>query len=237
VVSYRKNSRVNTGGFPEKVISIAKYDIELITSLHMKPSNKMTIERGAANVVATYFEYYLDTKARSNPEKFHHVYEFDKTGDADRRLFKKNLSSTAEGAIISFSFKPAKRPNREGYLFSNKASIMESGETVIVKPKSSKYLMYRVDETGIFVKTSKPSVIRYPGGQYVKGAFKNEFENFTSGQAKIVLKEYRYFDKIASGIKKTRSVVVSRINKGNLSSIASQAGQDASKIAQMTAVV
>ena len=177
MVSYRKNSRVNTGGFPEKVISIAKYDIDLITSLHMKPSNKMTIERGAANIVATYFEYYLDTKARSNPEKFHHVYEFDKTGDADRRLFKKNLSSTAEGAIISFSFKPAKRPNREGYLFSNKASIMESGETVIVKPKSSKYLMYRVDETGIFVKTSKPSVIRYPGGQYVKGAFKNEFQN------------------------------------------------------------
>lgn len=237
MVSYRKKGGIDTDGFPEKIIALTQYDTCLLTALHKKPQNKMIIERGAADIVATYFEEYVDARARSNPEKFHHVYEFDKVGDRDRRLFKKNLSSTTEGTIISFSFKPAKRPNRQGYLFSNKASIMESGETIIVRPKSSKYLMYKIDETGAFVKTKKPSVIRNPGGKYVKGSFKNEFENFTSTQAKRVLKEYRYFEKIAKRIQETRSVVVARINRSNISSMAAQANQNASKIAQTTAVI
>jgi hypothetical protein len=237
MVSYRKKGGVDTDGFPEKVIALTRYDINLLTALHIKPQNKMVIERGAADIVATYFEEYMDARARSNPEKFHHIYEFGQIGDRDKRLFKKNLSSTTVGTTISFSFRPAKRPNREGYLFANKASIMESGETVIVRPKSSKYLMYKIDETGAFVKTNKPSVIRNPGGKYVKGSFKNEFENFTSIQARRVLKEYRYFERITKRIKEKRSVVVGRINKSNISSMAAQANQDAAKIAQMVAVI
>jgi len=237
MMSYRKKGGVDTGGFPEKIIALTQYDTCLLTALHKRPHNKMLIERGAAEIVATYFEEYMDARARSNPEKFHHVYEFDQTGDRDKRLFKKNLSSTPEGTIISFSFRPAKRPNRQGYVFANKASIMEAGETVIVRPKSSKYLMYRINETGAFIKTNKPSVIRNPGGASVKGSFKNEFENFTSIQAKRVLKEYRYFERIEKRIKESRSIVVARINKSNISSMVAQANQDASKIAQLVAVI
>ena len=107
----------NTGKFSEKVLALSTYDGTLLQSLYINPINKQKINRGAALLIKNYFNQYIDSRARQNPSAYHHVYEFDKTGNPSARLFNAVISNTSDGsAIINYSFTPAKEPNREGFL-------------------------------------------------------------------------------------------------------------------------
>lgn len=215
------------GGFSQKVVSLTTYDMSVLSSLHMNQANKQNIERGAANIVARYFDSYIDAKARANPKSLHHVYEFDMAGDSNARLFKGQIKSTPAGAVISYRFVKAKKPNREGYPFENKASVMELGEPVVIRPKRKDFLQYKLDD-GRFVRASM-SVVENPGGD-VAGNFANEVKSYTSNKAKTVLREFGYFEKINSAYKAKRKVVVPRINSGTMQNAKMQAEQDARMI-------
>jgi len=217
------------GGFAKKIIALTEYDMQILTRVHSK-KNKDLIEEGAAKLLLTYFENYVDARARANPYRLHHIYEFDLTGDKASRLFKKNITKSVNGVIMSFSFKPAKNPNREGYKFASKAIVMEEGKPLTIRPRRSKYLLYRLRD-GRFVKTSKPSFVEHPGGTEVKGAFSQEFKEFTSVQAKRVLKEFRFFEKINDNIRLRRSSIIPKINAGQITGIINQSKTDADKIA------
>lgn len=218
----------NDGGFSKKIFSLTSYDSALLRDVHFG-KNKQLIEMGAAKLVVKYFEHMVDAKARSNPSSLHHVYEFDRSGDKEARLFKSKVTNSPVGAVISFSFIDAKQPNRNGYMFYKKAEIMESGTTVIIKPRKSKFLSYMLDD-GRFVKTQKPSVVTNPGGP-VAGNFSSELNEFTGYQASKVLKEFRFFEKVNDNIVMKRQQIVPRINALSISNYASQAKLDATKIA------
>lgn len=219
---------IDDGGFPKKIISLSAYDMSLLRSTHSK-SNKQLIEAGAAKLVLRYFEHLIDAKARSNPSSLHHVYEFDMAGDKNARLFKGSVNPSPAGAIINFSFINAKQPNRNGYMFYKKAEVMESGQTVTIAPKTSKYLTYRLRD-GRFIKTQKPSVVNNPGGP-VAGNFAAEFSQFNGKIAQKVLREFRYFEKVNDNIKMKRTRIVPRINALSLSDYANQARSDAAQVA------
>jgi len=229
MVTFRKSRRVDTGGMPEKIIALTQYDMAILTKLHKSDENKIAIERGAANLVANYFEKFLDARARANRERFHHVYEWDRTGDKDARLFKRNIATTAQGSTITFKFTKSKEPNRNGYIFYNKASVMEAGQTVIIRPRNKKFLVYTINSQMIV--TTKPSVVSNPGGIAVKGAFAEEWKSFSAYQARSVLKQFRYFELINQAIKTKRKVVVPKINRGMITGMIAQAEADASSIA------
>lgn len=216
------------GNFSKKIISLTKYDSAILTNVH-KGKNKSMIEAGAARLLMRYFELYLDARARSNPSMLHHVYEFDMTGKKEARLFKGKVAESPAGAIISFSFRPTKRPNRFGYMFFNKAQIMEDGTPVLIKPKHSKYLQYKL-KNGRFIKTQKPSFVPKPGGE-VKNNFRSEFDQFGSVQAKQVLSDFKFFERINDKIAAQRDRVVPKINTSTLSNYVAQAALDAAVIA------
>ncbi|NDB83846.1 MAG: hypothetical protein EB127_14145 [Alphaproteobacteria bacterium] len=216
------------GGFPKKVLALTSYDSTLLRKVH-SGKNRSMIEAGAAKLVMKYFESYVDAKARSNRLELQHVYEFDMPGNRDARLFKGTVTPTPVGAVINFSFKTAKKPNKFGYSFPQKASVMESGQTVTIKAVKSKYLSYRLDD-GRFVRTSKTSVVTNPGGD-VKNNFSNEFKQFQSYQAKRVLKDFGYFERVNANIKMKRRMIAPRINSMALSNYAAQAAADADQIA------
>jgi len=216
------------GKFAAKVIALTKYDRSILTNVH-RGKNRSMIEAGAAKLLLRYFEFYVDARARSNPSMLHHVYEFDMTGKMEARLFRGKVSESPVGAIISFSFKTSKVPNRFGYMFYSKAQIMEDGTTVIIKPKNSKYLQYRL-KNGRFIKTQKPSVVPKPGGE-VKNNFRNEFDQFTAIQVNKVLADVRFFERINDKIAESRDRIVPRINSSTLSNFAAQAALDATVIA------
>lgn len=219
----------NDGGFSAKILALTDYDMQVLTRVHTK-KNKDLIEEGAAKLLLTYFENYVDARARANPYRLHHIYEFDLTGDKASRLFKRNITKSPAGVIMSFSFKPAKNPNREGYMFASKAIVMEEGKPLTIKPRRSKYLMYRLRD-GRFVKTSKPSFVEHPGGIEVKGAFAQEFKEFTSVQAKRILTEFRFFEKINDNIRLKRSGIIPKINSQKITGLVNQAKIDADRIA------
>ena len=235
MTSFRKAGGIDTGGMPEKILALTEYDMALLNRLHVKKDNKMLIEKGAANIIAEYFMRFVDARARASHKRFHHVYEWDKTGDSNARLFKKNITPTPAGTVIKFSFTKSKEPNRNGHIFANKASVMEYGETVVIRPKSSKFLVYQID--GRQIVTSQPSVVENPGGVAVQGSFASEWKNFSHYQARGVLKQFKYFELINQAIKTKRKVVIPRISRGMISGMISEASKDASSIAMKAAVV
>lgn len=224
----RKRGGFSDGDFAQKVLALTNYDGSVLSKLYVSRANKQKIERGAAHVVTRYFDAYIDAKARENPKSLHHVYEFDMAGSIDGRLFKKQINSTPNGAVISYRFVNAKNPNRQGYPFKKKASVMESGETVVIKPKNVNYLQY-VLKDGRMIR-SKMSIVDRPGGD-VAGNFGKEFDQFTRTSAKRVLKEVRYFEKIRDMYKAKRKIVVPRINSSALKDASFQGSKDALEIA------
>lgn len=219
---------VNDGGFIQKIFTLTEYDMSLLKNVHSK-KNKALIESGAAKLVVSYFEHLIDAKARVNPSSLHHVYEFDMAGTKEARLFSSRVDQTPAGALITFRFKDTKYPNRNGYMFYKKAQIMEAGSTVIVKPRNSKYLKYKL-KNGRFVVTQNPSIITNPGGD-VAGNFEAELKDFNGTQAGVVLREFKYYDKVNDNIKRKRTMIVPRINRQTLANAIQQGKVDASRIA------
>lgn len=220
----------DTGQFVEKITALSIYDSNLLTMLYQNTVNKQKINRGAALLIKNYFNTYLDSRARQNPSAYHHVYEFDKTGSPDARLFKAVVTNTGDGsALINYSFSQAKNPNSEGHPFPNKAEVMENGETIIVTPKRGKYLKYRLED-GQFI-TSEKSIIRNPGGDQVKGSFESTFRSFMTSQSSVVLQKFKFFEKIELSVINKRRLSIPRINSGMTADAANRAKIDAMSIA------
>lgn len=220
----------NTGKFSEKILALSTYDGTMLQSLYNNPVNKQKITRGAAFFIKNYFDQYLDSRARQNPAAYHHVYEFDQTGKASARLFKASVVNSGDGsAVISYSFTPAKSPNREGYPFPNKAEVMESGETIIITPKRSRYLRYELQD-GRFV-TSEKSVVTNPGGREVKGSFESTFQSFMASQGSTILDKFGFYKRIEQAMINQRRLIIPRINSGAAVDAAARAKMDAMNIA------
>lgn len=220
----------NTGLFSEKILAMSTYDSMILQNLYTSPINKQKITRGAALLLKNYFDQYLDMRARQNPSAYHHVYEFEQTGNPSSRLFKANVTNTADGsAFINYSFTLAKNPNEEGYAFPEKASVMESGQTITITPKRGKYLKYKLSD-GRFV-TSEKSIVENPGGPEVSGSFEQTFRNFMAGQANVVLEKFRFFNKIEDAMIIKRRLMIPRINSGMVADAAARAKADADNIA------
>jgi hypothetical protein len=219
----------NTGKFSEKVIALSTYDSTVLNSLYLNPLNAQKINRGAAILIKNYFDEYMDARAKQSHSSYHHVYEFDNTGSRNSRLFKANINSTPDGsATISYSFIPAKMPNREGYPFPNKAEVMESGNPITITPKKSEYLQFMIED-GKFVK-SKQVVVNNPGGSEVAKSFETTFNRFMMSQAYAVLTQSKYYQRIEDAMFVKRKLMIPRINSGLVSEAARRAKMDADEI-------
>ncbi len=118
---------------------------------------------------------YIDTNARMNPNLLHHVYEWYQTGSPKARLYELNYTSNSMGVSFKSTFKQSTSiPNGSKVPFYNKASIMEQGSTVIIKPKKTA-LAFEVDGEEVF--TRKPVTVQNPGGE-VSGEFEKIFDSF-----------------------------------------------------------
>lgn len=218
----------NTGKFMEKALAMATYDGTLLTDLYQNPVNKEKINRGAAFIVKNYFDEYMDSRARQDSKSFHHVYEFDRTGEKSARLFKGTVVSNGDFATIKYSFTPAKMPNRFGYEFANKAEVMEENNPVYIYPKNGTYLKYKLSN-GRFIK-SRFSYVRNPGGQKVAGSFEKTFNQFMNTKGKTVLEKFQFFRKIEAAFLTKRRLMVPRINAGMVTDAVTSAQKDAAQI-------
>lgn len=219
----------NTGKFSEKVLALSFYDSTILKNLYENPMNKQKINRGAAYIIKNYFDQYIDQRAKQNPDAYHHIYEFDKTGQPGSRLFKGVISNSLDSAIITYTFTAAQEPNRDGYAFPNKAEIMEEGRTLTITPKRGKYLKYALED-GRFVTTEK-SIVPDPGGPLVAGSFEKTFNQFMNTTGKTILDKFGFFKKIERSMIEKRRMAVPRINSGIVTDAINTAKRDSDQIA------
>jgi hypothetical protein len=119
---------------------------------------------------------FIDTNARISPRTLHHVYEWYKTGSPEARLFDIDYTVSNIGLSFISKFKQSTTVSQgSNEPFRNKAVIMESGTTVVIRPKNAQAL--RFEENGDVVYTKKPVVVNNPGGD-TKGEFEKAFDMF-----------------------------------------------------------
>lgn len=120
---------------------------------------------------------YIDSMARVDPSRLHHVYEWYQTGNSSARLFDLQCTVSDSGIRFSYDFtQSSSLANGSSVPFYNKASIMESGAPVTIKPVNAKALSFEMDGEQIF--TKKAVEISNPGGDGVQFGFASTIDTF-----------------------------------------------------------
>jgi hypothetical protein len=133
------------------------------------------------------FGNYIDALARSKPKSLHHVYEWKKSGNKTARLFK--LNKTAQIGLsfgVNYEFLPSKSmvPSSSGrrrHVFANKASIMEQGKPLVIRPKNAERLVFQIDDETIFMPRGASVTVKRPGGSGATNQFTLAHSRFFSG--------------------------------------------------------
>ena len=120
---------------------------------------------------------FIDSMARQDPASLHHVYEWYQVGSPDARLFDINYTVSNLGLSLNSTFSQSTSiRNGSKVPFYNKATMMEAGMSVIVKPVESNVLVFEQDGKTIF--TPNPVVIDRVGGPDTAGSFQSSFDLF-----------------------------------------------------------
>ena len=134
------------------------------------------------------FGNYIDALARSRPKSLHHVYEWKKTGNKTARLFKlSRLSAEGLSFRIDYDLLPSTSmvPSANGrrrHVFTNKASIMEAGKPLVIRPKNSERLVFESDGETVFMPKGMPVTVKRPGGSAATNQFNLAHSRFFSGR-------------------------------------------------------
>ena len=134
------------------------------------------------------FPDYIDALARSKPKSLHHVYEWNKTGNEEFRLFKlKQISQQGLSFKLDYELLLSKSavPNaksKKKFIFAKKASVMEAGMPIRISPRSAERLVFEFGGTTVFMPKGASVVIKSPGGRASTNQFKLAYSRFFSGQ-------------------------------------------------------
>jgi hypothetical protein len=139
--------------------------------------SKVNFNQELANFTLITLQKYIDSQARMNPLRLHHMYEWGRAGNASSRLFEFDTKVTNKTIRINGKFLPSKSiSSTSSEPFVNKASIMENAITVVIEPKNSDVLVF--EDNGETVFTTKTIYIDHPGGDEVAGGFGSTIDNF-----------------------------------------------------------
>jgi len=139
------------------------------------------------NQINIDFGNYMDAQARMKPRALHHIYEWDRAGDSQARLFKlKIIRSNDLSFKISYDLLPSKSfatssGNRK-HVFKNKAAVMEAGMPLKIAPRHSERLVFESNGYTVFMPKGASVVVKRPGGPGVKNQFMLHHSIFFRGQ-------------------------------------------------------
>jgi hypothetical protein len=134
------------------------------------------------------FGNYIDALARSKPKSLHHVYEWKKAGNKTARLFKLNkISQVGLSFGVNYQFLPSKSmvpasTGKRRHMFINKASVMEKGEPLVIRPKNAERLVFEVDGETVFMPKGASVTVKRPGGSAARNQFTLAHSRFFSGR-------------------------------------------------------
>jgi hypothetical protein len=133
------------------------------------------------------FGLYVDAQARMNPKSLHHMYEWNKTGNKGARLFNMSILSTDGLSFkINSQFLPSKSavPNQfrnRKHVFINKASMMESGMPLTIRPRFAERLVFETSTGVVYMPKGASVTVTRPGGGKATGRFQIAYAQFFTG--------------------------------------------------------
>lgn len=163
------------------------YQATVISKLSSSKAFKETFKKTIYTQIMEDFGNYIDAKARTSPKSLHHMYEWKKTGNKTARLFNLRM---IDGEGISFkityefkmskSFVPSADSKRK-HVFANKASVMEAGMPLIIRPRHSERLVFELNGSVVFMPKGAPVTVKRPGGAKARNQFNLAYSQFFSG--------------------------------------------------------
>ena len=158
-----------------KLDNIAKYSIGFLEGAE---AGKQKFLNNLGETAIEYLKNFIDSNARINPETLHHVYEWYETGSPNARLFDLEYIVNNDNVIsFSYTFSQSNSYSRGSNVpFYNKATIMENGSPITIRPKQGGVLSF--NDNGEQVFTKKPVVVKNPGGPATQDAFENTLKDF-----------------------------------------------------------
>ncbi len=164
------------------------YKTNVLAKLTSNVAFQKAFSKTIFNQIQQDFGDYIDAKARTSPRSLHHVYEWKRTGDKSARLFKlKKIDESGLSFRINYelldsiSFVPAESSNSR-HVFVKKASVMESGKTVVITPRHAERLVFNIDGNVIFMPKGASVTVSKPGGAATKNSFLSSYKYFFTGQ-------------------------------------------------------
>jgi len=183
--------------------------------------NLNNITRAVSSIAAKQYIKDINVSARARPKEFHHIYEWNHTGENDYKLFKiKKTISSKNSAELDIVFTNSKTkvpiakvlstPNKNGksvrksVVFKNKAQVMESGQSVqyvtrnIVTIPSGRKIIFRPKGTTITIKN--------PGGIRTTKSVEKFTGKWESSKLGPAIRKTGIFDELSKDIAKTMSM-------------------------------
>lgn len=202
--------------FKKDMDNIMNYSIGFLDGVH-RGKNALLNNIGASTI--DVLKDFIDSSARVNPEVLHHVYEWNRVGSPSARLYDINYTVSGLGLSIKSSFSQSTSIKAGSKVpFYNKASIIENGIPVVIKPSRAKALRFEQDGQEVFTKS--PVTVENPGGTAAERGFEKTFDIFfnryfsqaflkTSGIGKYLSDPEVYKKNLAAGKRGGRATGIS----------------------------
>ena len=173
-----------------QVSALLYYQANVLAKLESNEGFKNLFKKTIFNQIEKEFGEYIDSKARIQPRSLHHVYEWGKTGNSQHRLFKLNsIDGLGLSFKVNYEFKISKssvpsknKMQKKKYVFANKASVMEKGMPIVIRPKSAERLVFEMNGITVFMPKGASVMVKRPGGSGVKNQFDLAYSRYFSGQ-------------------------------------------------------
>lgn len=161
--------------FFEQMSNIVKYAEGYLEGVQL---GKQSLLSKMGKTIKEILDEYIDTSARVDPSKLHHVYEWYQTGSPNARLFNITYEISNGGLTFGSTFTQSRSfSNGSMTPFYDKAYIMENGISVIIKPSRSGGVL-AFEDNGETIFTKSPIKVNAPGGRNVQGSFAETINQF-----------------------------------------------------------
>jgi hypothetical protein len=182
-----KNNSVLRDSNVAQISAAIYYKANVISQLTSNTAFQKKFREVIYSQIEKDFGDYIDSQARTKPKSLHHVYEWNKTGSPESRLFKlKSFNDNALSFQIGYDFKLSKSnvpspKDFKKYKFANKAFVMENGIPVTISPKAAQRLVFEVNGYTVFMPKGASVTVSKPGGGGATHQFRLAYSRFFRG--------------------------------------------------------
>jgi hypothetical protein len=185
----------------------------------VSPTSKTQIAKAVFTITSKQFVKDFSKESLMNPKKYFHMYEWNKLGNNNQKLFVVKRDSVNYGNLkIGFKFKKSRTnvpipnmPKKSGSkrsvtkksIFANKAEVMESGKPISFTTKDYIAFLSQKDGKVHFIAPNKIVRISNPGGKATKNSFEKFAKKWYDTKAENTVISSRLFLNIENAVAKS----------------------------------